>query len=339
MSDSSVQALQLVRTALANFEFVPLSNTLRTAVRIARLMRDFRNLIWLDWELRDREFEENSREILYEISDMIDRDEIAELLRRYNVRYSEERAMWSNIDLRSSPPPPKDRVNLRSVAALERQIEEMERAKSVLLEYRNWFNRAQFADETLKAQIVAGQLRGILERIGTRAHAYLSSLEPRLLFAAQESHLLNSHIMSVDNLLGEVAPEVLKQFASCYERILTGDDEALSHAAGTCRRVLEAIADHVYPPLSEPVSGSDAKSHDVGPSRFANRLIAFVDAKTRTTSLVLFSASIADLSHRLDALVSLTNKGVHDRVTIFEANQCALQTYILAGDILSLQAA
>ena len=57
----------------------------------------------------------------------------------------------------------------------------------------------------------------------------------------------------------------------------------------------------------------------------------------RSTSGELLLANVQDLGNRIDRLYKLTNKGVHAEVSVFEVNQCLIQTYILVGDILRIE--
>jgi hypothetical protein len=47
-------------------------------------------------------------------------------------------------------------------------------------------------------------------------------------------------------------------------------------------------------------------------------------------------SQIKTLGERLDALNALGSKGVHDAVAPAEVDQCLIQTYLAAGDLLRL---
>jgi hypothetical protein len=72
---------------------------------------------------------------------------------------------------------------------------------------------------------------------------------------------------------------------------------------------------------------------------YRNRLREF--AKQRrgsTTASELVEAQFAGLIGRFEASDKVANKGVHADVARELAESCAIQTYLLAGDILQLSA-
>ena len=50
----------------------------------------------------------------------------------------------------------------------------------------------------------------------------------------------------------------------------------------------------------------------------------------------LLIAQVDDFGTRIDRLYEFTNKGVHAEVSEFEVDQCVIQTYLLAGDLLRI---
>lgn len=65
------------------------------------------------------------------------------------------------------------------------------------------------------------------------------------------------------------SPKAADRMRSACTRILEGDAEALSQSLASCRRVLHALADSVYPPRSGKVVDSAGKQRavDAMPSR------------------------------------------------------------------------
>jgi hypothetical protein len=55
-----------------------------------------------------------------------------------------------------------------------------------------------------------------------------------------------------------------------------------------------------------------------------------------STHSKLLLATLQDFGSRIDAVYSLTNKGVHDNVSPAEVDTCVMQTYLLAGEILRI---
>lgn len=130
---------------------------------------------------------------------------------------------------------------------------------------------------------------------------------------------------------------MLEQFTAARRRARGDDAESKTHALTTCRRILESVADLVYPPQPESLLDSSGKARDVGQEKYVNRLWMFVAESTAgSTQSRLLLATLQDFGSRVDTVYSLTNKGVHADVTQAEVDTCVMQTYLLAGEILRM---
>jgi hypothetical protein len=168
-------------------------------------------------------------------------------------------------------------------------------------------------------------------------HNYLAEAEHRVLTGQISSNIFERNRQYVDEKLRAIAPDVLEKFISAYRRLAEGDIEARSQALASSRRILKALADHVYPPQDTPVIGPDGKSRELTDEKYVARLWQFVTDKIKGhASGELLLAQITDTGNRIDRVYNLTNKGTHDEVSEFEVNQCVIQTYLLVGDILHL---
>jgi len=59
--------------------------------------------------------------------------------------------------------------------------------------------------------------------------------------------------LRIDILIAQRAGDVLQKIPSVYNRLSEGDPEAVSHAQTSCRRIIDAFADAVYPPTDEAI--------------------------------------------------------------------------------------
>lgn len=135
-----------------------------------------------------------------------------------------------------------------------------------------------------------------------------------------------------------IAPDALEKMNAAFRRIEEGDAEARSHAVESCRRLLKALADALYPARKEPVKGLDGKDRVLTDDKYIARLWQFVAERAgRHRSGNLLLATIQDLGNRIDNLYALTNKGVHAEVNEFEVNQCTIRTWMIVGDLLRLE--
>jgi hypothetical protein len=141
----------------------------------------------------------------------------------------------------------------------------------------------------------------------------------------------------VESFLSQISPRVLEQFTAAYRRAREDDAESKTHALTTCRRILESVADVVFPPQAEPAVDSTGKPRKVVAENYVNRLWMFLDASmSASTQSKLLLATLEDFGSRIDKVYSLTNKGVHSDVAQAEVDTCVMQTYLLAGEILRI---
>ncbi|MFF0851292.1 hypothetical protein ACFYVM_09655 [Streptomyces sp. NPDC003280] len=109
--------------------------------------------------------------------------------------------------------------------------------------------------------------------------------------------------------------------------------EGLAHAALSCRRFTERLADCLYPPRDEKVNG-----RKVGQAEYRNRLWAYIaDNVTSDTARTLLIANVEDLGNRIDRLDSLSNKGLHSNVSSADVNRLLLSLIVVAHDLMSLR--
>jgi hypothetical protein len=107
------------------------------------------------------------------------------------------------------------------------------------------------------------------------------------------------------------------------------DAEAISQALTTCRRIIEAFADAVYPPTADTILlGGNTVTLDA--SKYKNRLNAYIAARTDS------SARRDKLRQNINNLYDRVSAGVHSDVTSEEAFSLFLNVYLFLGEVLQL---
>jgi hypothetical protein len=151
-----------------------------------------------------------------------------------------------------------------------------------------------------------------------------------LLFSEIQADLFSSVRSEIDSYLGPASGNSLQKIDSINERLRAGDIEAISHAMTTCRRLIDAVADAVYPASAEGVE-VDGQQLAVDKSKVLNRLSAFAYSqgtpKGRRTRL---NRGLRDIYDRV-------SKGVHADISADEAKFVFIQTYLLLGELLMLE--
>jgi hypothetical protein len=149
--------------------------------------------------------------------------------------------------------------------------------------------------------------------------------------------------VQVDNKIGQVVPDATKKFSAVYENLLSDNSENWALAVHSCRRILQELADALYPAQNEPkrvVVNGVAREVRLGPDNYVNRLVAFVEARSDSSTFnSIVGSHLKFLGERLDSTFAAAQKGSHSEiVSRSEADRYVVFTYLLVGDILSLDA-
>lgn len=144
----------------------------------------------------------------------------------------------------------------------------------------------------------------------------------------------------VDSKIGTAIPEAVKRFTAVYENLRSDNPEDWSNAVHSCRRILQDVADAVFPTTNETREVNfegKSKVIKLGKENYINRIIAFVEDKTSSMRFRdIVGSHISFFGHRLDSIVEAANKGSHDLiVSREEADRYVVYTYLLIGDVLS----
>jgi hypothetical protein len=144
----------------------------------------------------------------------------------------------------------------------------------------------------------------------------------------------------VDASLGKYVPKTIKQFSAVYDNLRSNNSEDWSNAVHSCRRVLQELADSIYPPTESITKVIDGKERNIrlGKEQYINRLIAFCESKSGSKRFnEVVGSSLSFMGERLDAVFAAAQKGSHsDIVSREEADRYVVYTYLIVGDVLSL---
>ena len=339
----SDRILNLVTEALDAIEAggAPLSAVIRKCVRIARLRNDHLNLWWLEWEIVNITDEQQRFKILREIISHFSKEVYGHYRKAFSEAWIRERECAAIND--DGEIEYEDKMLAKGVAEIEidfahyRQIATDAQTPLGLHPLDLYFVDQSRAKLRSMALTIASSYQSILERIKQRVHDYLSQAEKQLIFGQLHADIFEQNRQYVDLKLGQLCPDALEKFVAAYRRMQENTPESRAQALTSCRRLLKSLADVLYPPSDKPVLGADGKSRVLTEDRYVARLWQYVFEHTaHSASGELLLAQVQDLGNRIDRLYDLTNKGVHAEVSEFEVNQCVIQTYLLAGDLLRI---
>lgn len=174
--------------------------------------------------------------------------------------------------------------------------------------------------ELLRYQAVSKAVRAAL-------HDFVLRTYHRFAFNELASAIFDHHKTTVDALLTETAGDVLEKIPDIYDRLANGSPEAISQAMNSCRRMIDAFADIVYPPRGDPVHGADGKPHPMTKGDVCNR----IEQHLRERSLG--EKRFERLRYSLHGIWGSVSKGSHADISTAEAQSLFLATYLLLGEI------
>lgn len=173
------------------------------------------------------------------------------------------------------------------------------------------------------------RLSGIRTRVLAHLHSFVSEVYYEKQFDSLSESIFERYKSDVDTLIGEACGEVLEQIPSVMSRLAEGDQEAISQALTTCRRVIDSFADAIYPP-SDGTINIGGNELSLAANRHQNRINAYIHHRVESnTRKKRFRQNISNLYDRVST-------GVHNDVTVEEARALFLNTYLLIGEILHL---
>lgn len=247
----------------------------------------------------------------------------------------------------------KEVATLESIEQLEAQIEgtklgiDAARDPNVSLASANPNQYVNAWGNTLERQRLHGELKEAVKKLGARRsfiYAYVVQKNLELKYSDIASDAFARIREHVDQYVGKVVPTAVQKFSAIYANLSSENPEDWSNAVHGCRRVLQDLADAIFPATNQPrekqVSGKTVHVK-LGADNYINRLMCFAEDRSvseRTSTII--GSQLSFLGDRLDALFQAAQKGSHSTIsTRDEADRYAVYTYLAVGDILRLHAA
>lgn len=322
--------LELTRRALDEFETLPLSATVRRAFRIAQLLGES-EAVWR-LQLESVPLGGSRADVVAEARRLWPEDDYEVTRARVSAivqAYFDDRRLSEPSPLLQKAGVAEGSLCGGSISEIEQRMDQLSQEAAGMGDIEHRF--------ALRSRVSLDF--AVMERIRHLVFSLLSRWEREISFADASSRIFDRHRARVDRRLGAIAPELLDQFNAAYRRAVEGDAESRAQALTSCRRIIKALADHLYPPSPEPVVGSDGRQRDLGDNRYVSRLWQYASERLGETSseAKAFSATLKDLGARLDRIHDLTNKGVHADVSPAEMEFGVIQTFLIAGEFISFE--
>jgi len=174
------------------------------------------------------------------------------------------------------------------------------------------------------------RLSAIKSRVLAQLHSFVSEVYYEKEFDSLSESIFERYKSAVDTLIAESCGEVLEKIPSVMSRLSDGDEESISQALVTCRRIIEAFADSILPPTDQTIEiGGNTLKLDA--SKHQNRINAYVHQHIQSQSRK------QKIRQNLSNLFDRISTGVHSDVTAEEANSLFLNVYLFLGEILHIR--
>jgi len=170
-------------------------------------------------------------------------------------------------------------------------------------------------------------------------HNYVTDIFISLSVGDIANDIFQEARITVDNFIYETcSKDTQEKLLAINERLKEDNQEAYSQALLSCRRILESVADSVFPAQDVPYISANEKQREVGQNNYINRILAFIEQNTtQKTYSSLITSNLEHLAARLDALNNESQKGVHDIVTKEEARLTIIQMYLIIAEVARIK--
>lgn len=169
-----------------------------------------------------------------------------------------------------------------------------------------------------------------LNYVRKKAHSFSVTIFNQLKFSGTVNNSFDVLKSAVDDKLLDINPELAEQLMLAFKGVSSNKSEEWSQGLTTCRRLLEGLADQLFPAITEI-----SKGRNLGQSQYINRLWAFMDNAIGSDSNKEIAKSHIDfLGSWLEKINKITNKGVHTEVGQLEAIKTVFHVYLVVADLL-----
>lgn len=181
------------------------------------------------------------------------------------------------------------------------------------------------------------RLEVIISKIQDRCLFYLNDVIRELQYGGIVEYLMEEIRNNVDEKLAKLDENIAKEVSSLCINLSSTNPADWPKVAHSCRRILQFIADKVFPPSNGEYTMKDGTVLKTGEPYVINRLCAFVDQKLSGDKRKFLMTDIKYFEDYMRKVVEFAQMGEHSKtLQKFDANMIAIHTYLIISDILKL---
>jgi hypothetical protein len=186
-------------------------------------------------------------------------------------------------------------------------------------------------------RMTPSRCESIVGAIVTRCMLFLNNVITELQYGGIIENLMEEIRRQTDEKLTLLGDIMIAETQSLHSSLTSNNPAEWSKVGHSCRRMLEILADHVFPAKGQPFVGKDGKCHPINEQNYLNRLIAFLDEKTRGDERNLVEGEVKLLASHLKGLNEEVCSVEHKKnLEKYRVNLVAVRTYIVVSELLRL---
>lgn len=319
MADKKAEALKIVEQGLKELESVKgsVAVAVQKLSRAAKLLEENEIYVWAEYHLANPKYTKPVKDLL----DTLDKEHKKEEDQRDYDKILKLRDGLSNfdIDFEIHIQPSLDWKASKACGGLN-SVDFIEENYNHILKNRKGND----------GELYQKNLKWLLDYIKKTAHQYLAELHDKLKFSGTITSSFDLLKNAVDDRLLDLDPEIAEQLMLAFKSVSSNNKEEWSQALATCRRLLESLADKLYPATDENIKGRTFKQN-----QYINRIWRFMDVSIESKSNKEMAKSHVDfLGSWMSADYTLACKGVHAEVSQLEATKAIFHIYLMLADLL-----
>lgn len=176
-----------------------------------------------------------------------------------------------------------------------------------------------------------------ISKVKSDIYEYAMNIYYQLEFTKDTLDIFSDYETIVNNKLPKFLLNSKEKLDSISKNLKSQNKEDWSNSVHTCRKLLQNLADKLYPHSDDKIK-KDGKTINIGKGDYINRLMNYIDDNSNSDKFrQITGSSLKYIGERLDAIYESANKGTHETInTLEEAKRYVIYTYLIIGDILSL---
>lgn len=320
MANKKDEALKIIEDGLKELESAKGSVTVgvQKLSRAAKLLDDKEIVAWTEIQFATPKYIEALRNFSQKINEAFEKEKKPQNID--NKKFSKELKTLIDLSIPLNEVSELHKFKMNNSSGGFHSVDFIEERHAFIAKLK------QFTDSVYNLS----ELKQHLQYIRKKALEYLTELDTKLRFSGTITSSFDLLKNAVDDRLLDLNPEIAEQLMQAFKSVSSDTKEEWSHALTTCRRLLESLADTLYPASDLKIGTRTFKQN-----QFVNRLWQFMnDSIESESNRDLAQEHVNYLGLWLEKTNKLANKGVHDGVSQFEATKAIFHLYLILADLL-----